>query len=745
MAHKILSSILVKGLFSLSILLSSFTLMQANTVQVSIEGYVKNVHGFPEANAFVYIEGTFDETVTDSTGYFELSTESEMGALIMLIAHKKDYLDAFEPITVSTAEMEVEVVFSQKIYDLELVTVTAKKTIEKEFMQVQSIQTLEAILSSSDGNLLSSMNTLPGAQQVGETGELSVRGGAGHETSFFVDGMLLRQYLSSSTPGTGGRMRFSADLFQSFQLNTGGYSAEYGQALSSILLMETKDLPTQFNEGFFISPFFLSSQTKTSLSKTASLESDVSYTNFSFISKLLKTDDPDKSLFGGPETIEGNLFFKKKLKDGGYFKSFLYGTKSKIGFADRDINRENGQIRYNLDNDNIYTTSSYKKQIKGWNVLGAISLGYDRENIGIDSVAKAEDILHGSFFTGETEWTGHAKVKAAKQFGNSVLLNVGSESFYSDKSITYRNLSAHLQELIWASYLEGSIRLSRRANLSLGTRFEYSTLLKKSSLSPRVNLTVNLGNNYTLNVAGGEFYQTPQYRYLTVDPAALKFQKSRHAILGLEKRFSRDQYLKFDLFHKRYDQLIQFNGNGVESTGHGYTRGFEILWKDQESIRSVEYHINYSLTDTKRKYLDYPIAAQPIFVSKHQGSLVVFKSFTKISTLVGTSYTYQSGRPFYNPNRTEAEFLADRTKDFHIAKVNIAYSFNMGDHSAILVVSLDNVIGNQQVYGYEYAAIDPTFRREITPLYRRFLFVGGFLNLGTSKDSKKMKELLRER
>ena len=132
MAHKILTSLLVRGLLSLCLLSSSFALLQANTVQVSIEGYVKNVHGFPEANAFVYIEGTFDETVTDSTGYFELSTESEMGAMIMLIAHKKDYLDAFEPITVNTAQLSVEVVFSQKIYDLDLVTVTAKKTIEKE-------------------------------------------------------------------------------------------------------------------------------------------------------------------------------------------------------------------------------------------------------------------------------------------------------------------------------------------------------------------------------------------------------------------------------------------------------------------------------------------------------------------------------------------------------------------------------------------------------------------------------------
>ncbi|MEZ5042512.1 MAG: TonB-dependent receptor plug domain-containing protein [Saprospiraceae bacterium] len=725
--------------------MSSLTTLDAKTIQVSIQGYVKNVHGFPEEGALIYIEGTFDETTSDSSGYFHFSTEAAIGSSIMLIAHKNDYLDAFEPLVVSASTLKIEVVFAQKIYELEAVTVTAKKTMEKEFMQVQSIQSLEAILSSSDGNLLSSLNTLPGAQQVGETGELSVRGGAGHETSFFVDGMLLRQYLSSSTPGTAGRMRFSADLFKSFQLNTGGYSAEYGQALSSILLMETKDLPMQFNEGFFVSPFFISSQTKSALNKTTTLESDMSYTNFALVSKLLKTDDPDKSLFKGPETIEGNAFLKKKLKGGGLFKTFLYGTHSRIGFADRDINHPDGQIRYNLTNDNIYSTSSFKKQINGWNLFTAVSMGYDREDIGIDSIAQKENLQYGQLFTGDKEWSGHVKARVTKQFGNSVLLNVGSESFYSDKTLTYRDQTAHLKELIWAAYAESSLRLSRKVNLSVGTRYEYSSLLEKSSFSPRLNLAVDLGGNYTFNMAGGNFYQTPQYRYLVANPSALKFQKATHAILGIEKQISRDQYLKFDVFHKKYKHLIQFDKELVKSTGHGYTRGFEILWRDEKSIRSLEYHVNYSFTDTKRAYLDYPIAAQPSFVSKHQGSLVIYKNFPKLSTLVGTSYTYQSGRPYFNPNRPAEEFLSDRTKDFHIAKINIAYSFNLRDHSAILVLSLDNILGTQQVYGYEYGVLDPSYRREISPLYRRFLFVGGFLNLGTSKDSKKMKELLKNR
>src|SRR6185436_1392463 len=86
------------------------------------------------------------------------------------------------------------------------------------------------------------LNTLPGTQKVGESGRLFVRGGDGNETRTFIDGMLVLDAYGPSAPNTPSRGRFLPFMFKGTSFSTGGYSAEYGQALSSALVLDTKDI-----------------------------------------------------------------------------------------------------------------------------------------------------------------------------------------------------------------------------------------------------------------------------------------------------------------------------------------------------------------------------------------------------------------------------------------------------------------------------------------------------------------------
>ncbi len=79
--------------------------------------------------------------------------------------------------------------------------------------------------------------TLPGAQQVGEQEGLFVRGGAGYETKQFIDGTLVNNPYFTSVPDIATRGRFSPFLFKGTVFSTGGYSALYGQALSSAVIL----------------------------------------------------------------------------------------------------------------------------------------------------------------------------------------------------------------------------------------------------------------------------------------------------------------------------------------------------------------------------------------------------------------------------------------------------------------------------------------------------------------------------
>ena len=98
-----------------------------------------------------------------------------------------------------------------------------------------------ATTAGATADIAGALNTLPGTQKVGETGRLFVRGGDGNETRTFIDGMVVLDAYSTSAPNTPSRGRFLPFMFKGTSFSTGGYSAEYGQALSSALVLDSKD------------------------------------------------------------------------------------------------------------------------------------------------------------------------------------------------------------------------------------------------------------------------------------------------------------------------------------------------------------------------------------------------------------------------------------------------------------------------------------------------------------------------
>ena len=92
---------------------------------------------------------------------------------------------------------------------------------------------------------MGALQTLPGTSTVSEDGRLFVRGGSAGETQVFIDGLRVFQPFNATANNIPTRGRFSPFLFKGITFSTGGYSAEYGQALSSVLLLNTTDVPEQ--------------------------------------------------------------------------------------------------------------------------------------------------------------------------------------------------------------------------------------------------------------------------------------------------------------------------------------------------------------------------------------------------------------------------------------------------------------------------------------------------------------------
>lgn len=108
-------------------------------------------------------------------------------------------------------------------------------------------------VGGSNGDLYRALQTLPGVQLQGEGGRLLVRGGNSNETQTYIDGMhVLNPYTTTGTD-TPARGRYSTFMFSGVNLASGGQSQEYGEALSAVLPLETKDYSTVNKFGMNVS------------------------------------------------------------------------------------------------------------------------------------------------------------------------------------------------------------------------------------------------------------------------------------------------------------------------------------------------------------------------------------------------------------------------------------------------------------------------------------------------------------
>lgn len=168
------------------------------------------------------------------------------------------------------------------------------------------------------------------------------------------------------------------------------------------------------------------------------------------------------------------------------------------------------------------------------------------------------------------------------------------------------------------------------------------------------------------------------------------------------------------------------------TTGGGYAKGIELFWRDRKTIKNGDYWISYTYLDTKRNYMDYPYSVQPPFASKHTLNVVYKQFIPAVMTNLSATYTFASGKPYFNPNKPEAEFMTDKTPDLNTLALNVAYLIQGKKTFTVLVFSVSNVLGSNQIYGYHYSK-DGSERQAITAPAKRFFFIGAFLSFGIDR------------
>ena len=164
------------------------------------------------------------------------------------------------------------------------------------------------------------------------------------------------------------------------------------------------------------------------------------------------------------------------------------------------------------------------------------------------------------------------------------------------------------------------------------------------------------------------------------------------------------------------------------------------MWRDNTNIKNLEYWFSYSYIDSKRDFRNFPTSVTPSFVANHTASLVTKYWISDWKSQIGFTNTFATGRPYNNPN--EAKFMNSRTKSYNNLAFNWAYLLTS---QKILYFSMTNVLGNQNIFGYDFAntpnAAGVFESKPIVPTADRFFFVGFFWTISKNKKDNQLKDL----
>jgi hypothetical protein len=264
-------------LSALALLLMACTALFA---QGTIRGFVKDEEtGQPVIFILVGLEGTAFGTQTDENGYYTL-TKIPAGNYTLVI-NQFGFKEVREQIAITGDKVIAKNYFLIKD-DLVMneVEITDKGSAQKnnvnisvESMRSKDIKRIPSVGGAPD--LAQALTTLPGFISTGDQGgQIYVRGGSPVQNKVLLDGMIVYNAFHS----IGLFSVFDTDIIANADVYTGGFSAQFGGRISSVMDITTRDGNKREIDGHVgLNPFGAKVQIEGPLRKLKENGSGISY------------------------------------------------------------------------------------------------------------------------------------------------------------------------------------------------------------------------------------------------------------------------------------------------------------------------------------------------------------------------------------------------------------------------------------------------------------------------------------
>jgi len=554
----------------------------------------------PFAN--ISVKGESFGTVTDAAGLFRLPLKTgSYDLLISFIGYKTET----RSILIDARDRTLHVKLFQTDILLQEVTVFSGATEQSSKTEVSalSLQSDRLVdITSVIPDVFRSIQSLPGISANNEfSAKFSVRGGTYDENLVLVNGAQVYEPFHVKEAPNASISIFNMDMMQKVTLVTGGFSAKYGDKMSSVMDIKYRDGDRERLKGIATL-----SMTNFDLLLEGPLSPDISFIvggRKSYVEYAMSFLDLDETLHPSFYDVQGVLSYSPTPRDKLQFQfihagdTFDLDPNTSLGgpsnysgqykgkpatFRESSTSYEEEHARYisnlfdlqsgNMLSSTIFLKSelSYYEQIEQEYSYNSTDFSREISSTPNYFYSSRQEHIYSNDLTVRTL---EAKSALAAQLTPFYELNAGasyqtisySQQYadrrpfgeitntvkFPDTTTTYRVNSSvepsseHVDasSFKFASYVEHVFQLGEAMILNAGARVDYFDFNNDWSFSPRVNLAYRFLGQSTLRAAWGFFSQSPIYSELAYSVASdsnTKGERSTHYIVGAEHLFPFD-------------------------------------------------------------------------------------------------------------------------------------------------------------------------------------------------------------
>lgn len=612
---------------TLFVLVSAFSAMAQS---FTLSGTVVDAEGNPVELASVACLSQAKVTMTDLKGKFSIVLQSADSVVVRfsMVGYKSRQRVLRNP----RGRQTLRIVLSpMESLDEVVVTERRRQLTQSEQLDIKDTRNSPSTTGNAVEELIQQQAGVSSHNEM--SSQYNVRGGSFDENAVYINNVeVYRPFLVRSGQQEGLSV-INPDMVGSIAFSTGGFSAKYGDKMSSALDITYRQ-PTRTEATASVSLLGASAYIGTQ-GKKFSMSHGLRYKTNKYLVGTLDTDGEYKPDFLDYQTFicfrpnqhwsvdfignisENHYTFLPTNRETSFgtltdvksFKVYFDGQEKDIFrtfFGALDITRRFGKrTALSLVASAFYTKEQETYDIQGQYWLDDVS---NNENIGVGTYMEhARNYLTGhvenlklmlKHKTNKHDVEAAVSIKFEKVKENSTEYEMRDSSGYSiphsaDRldliySLRSQNeIDSHRLEGYLADTYKFATGSERQSffTLNYGLRFNHWSFNGETTLSPRASLAIvpAFNQDVTFRFATGVYYQAPFYKELrdtsTINGRTIvtlneniKSQQSIHFVAAFDYRFkmlSRPFKLTTEAYYKRFHNLIPYNVNNVKVTYYG--------------------------------------------------------------------------------------------------------------------------------------------------------------------------------